>query len=398
MANQIDLTQDLPWEYFSRTGLIRPEQTTEWNQFRTAARNFVTPAVDAVFKHLLNELSRYKAERNAARAEATEKQTCINRLIEERDDYMAEWRVATRRIKELEDASATGTPGASQEVRGSSTAPSTATSSKAQKSEKVADPPVFRGKEGDKLMNPKYEDWIIAMRRKLRANADQYNTKELRIAYVDERVDREAADHLRPYLDKTNPLCATTAEKLFSKLDEVYKDPNRVEKARDKLRKLWMNPKDNFHTFHTNFIRLAYNAKIAKSEYKFELNSRLYTRLRELVIQEYTRPSMTFAEFISICSTTAHQLKTITDKEAQRRPQNPSRNASLSNPKPAGPQADKKPETSQLPRNPDPRVCFKCNKPGHIAKWCRSNIPLNKNTAVKELEEDTASDSGKESA
>jgi hypothetical protein len=66
--------------------LIRSEQVTEWNQFRTAARHFATPTVNAVFKHLLNELSRYKTERNTARAEAAKKQTRINRLINERNE------------------------------------------------------------------------------------------------------------------------------------------------------------------------------------------------------------------------------------------------------------------------------------------------------------------------
>jgi hypothetical protein len=86
MPDSINLIQDLLWEYFSRTGLIRPEQVTEWNQFCTAARHFTISIVNAVFKHLLNKLSRYKTERNTARAEAAKKQTRINRLIDKRDE------------------------------------------------------------------------------------------------------------------------------------------------------------------------------------------------------------------------------------------------------------------------------------------------------------------------
>jgi hypothetical protein len=66
-----------------------------------------------------------------------------------------------------------------------------------------------------------------------------------------------------------------------------------------------MEPGDDFHTFHTKFIRLAYEAKLAEKEYKFKMNRRLYSKLRTQVIQEYTRQG-TFAEFVSICSTIAH--------------------------------------------------------------------------------------------
>lgn len=65
---------------------------------------------------------------------------------------------------------------------------------KPQKSE-VADPPVFRGKKDGKETDPKFEDWILATKRKLEENADRYSTDELRIADVAGRIRGEAADH-----------------------------------------------------------------------------------------------------------------------------------------------------------------------------------------------------------
>jgi hypothetical protein len=149
------LTQDLPWEYFSRTGLIRPEQVTEWNQFRTAARHFAIPTVDAVFKHLLNKLSRYKTERNTAYTDAAEKQTQIDRLINERDEL-------SHTIIQM-----------TVEQRGSLAPTGLKRSVKIDDLKHLTD-----GKE------PKYEHWLSRMRNKLRENADYFPTESSKITYI----------------------------------------------------------------------------------------------------------------------------------------------------------------------------------------------------------------------
>jgi hypothetical protein len=57
-----------------------------------------------------------------------------------------------------------------------------------------------------------------------------------------------------------------------------------MEQVRNNLYNLKIKLGNNFHTFHTKFIRLAYEAEIAKKKYKFEMNCCLYSKLCTQVI------------------------------------------------------------------------------------------------------------------
>ncbi|OJD25470.1 hypothetical protein ACJ73_03166 [Blastomyces percursus] len=140
-------------------------------------------------------------------------------------------------------------------------------STEGQKSEKIPDPPILTdGKE------PKFDDWYSKMKNRLRANQDRYPTEELRMAYIELRVGGEAADHLRPYLDEQAEEHISTAQELFNVLKEIYEDPNKKEKARDDLQRLYLQRDSDFHEFQTKFLRLAREAKIPHDQYEFELN------------------------------------------------------------------------------------------------------------------------------
>ncbi|BCR91318.1 uncharacterized protein ACHE_70161S [Aspergillus chevalieri] len=61
------------------------------------------------------------------------------------------------------------------------------------KSTKIPDPPMLTdGKE------PRFEDWLLLMSQKLTANADHFDTSQLRIAYVASRCDGKARKHITP--------------------------------------------------------------------------------------------------------------------------------------------------------------------------------------------------------
>ncbi|OJD09881.1 hypothetical protein ACJ73_10037 [Blastomyces percursus] len=216
------------------------------------------------------------------------------------------------------------------------------------------------------------------MKNKLRANQDRYPTEELRMAYIELRVGGEAADHLHPYLDEQ-------AEEHVSTAQELFNDPNKKEKARDDLQELYLQHDSDFHEFQTKFLRLAREAKIPHDQYKFELNRRLYSRLRELVIQEYARQG-TYHEFSKVCSTTAHNLRAINDNTNWRIKKGlTSTTKSIETKQTPNTKMEMPPHKEKLMRE---GKCFKCEKYGHLAKYCTAS-----NSAVKlvELEE-----SGKE--
>lgn len=65
-----------------------------------------------------------------------------------------------------------------------------------KRSAKIPDPPLLT--DGVK---PPINDWLSAIRTKLDANADHYETEKLRIAYVSIRVGDEAIPFIRERLD-----------------------------------------------------------------------------------------------------------------------------------------------------------------------------------------------------
>ena len=62
-----------------------------------------------------------------------------------------------------------------------------------RKSAKIADPPLL-----DNGTNPRFEDWMILMKNKLRANADHYPTTEIQLALVAGRCTGAAFKHIAP--------------------------------------------------------------------------------------------------------------------------------------------------------------------------------------------------------
>jgi alanyl-tRNA synthetase len=176
MPDLIDLTQDLPWEYFSRTGLIRPEQVTEWNQFRTAARHFATLTVNAVFKHLLNKLSRYKTERNTARTEVAKRQTRIDRLIDECDKLSHT--IVRITVKQRGSLALAGP----------------------KRSAKINDP---KHLTDDK--EPKYKHWLLHICNKLRENADYFLIESSKITYIKNRTNNKTACYITSCIRPKHP-------------------------------------------------------------------------------------------------------------------------------------------------------------------------------------------------
>lgn len=70
------------------------------------------------------------------------------------------------------------------------------------------------------------------MERKFEANADHYNSDLLRMAYVEGRVQGDAAKHLKARSQKDAIDRFTTAEEMLIVLNEVYGNKNRLEEAR----------------------------------------------------------------------------------------------------------------------------------------------------------------------
>ena len=78
------------------------------------------------------------------------------------------------------------------------------------------------------------------MRKKLRSNKDHFPTKDMKLAYTEGRISRQAAIYTEERFkeDATKPY--KTTEDLFEHLHIIYTDLNRVFIAKNKFKKLYI--------------------------------------------------------------------------------------------------------------------------------------------------------------
>jgi hypothetical protein len=182
----------------------------------------------------------------------------------------------------------------------------------ARKSTKIPDPPELV--DGT---DPTFDDWVLLMKEKLEANADHYDTPQLRIAYVVSRTKGEARSHVIERRKDSSPDKYRDASDIFEHLHIVYNDVNKTLVAREKLRKLFLRQSDKFHTFLSEFLRLAAETKIPKEEWKEELHRRLTVELQKMTAAKLDEEDVPFKAFAEHCSRMASRLGLINGR-AQR--------------------------------------------------------------------------------
>src|SRR5262245_53596785 len=88
--------------------------------------------------------------------------------------------------------------------------------------------------------DPKYEHWLSRMKNKLRINADHFPTETAKIAYIENRTDKEAARHIEPRMRPEHPEHYVLAEDVFEHLSSIYVDANKLQNAKTDFRRLVM--------------------------------------------------------------------------------------------------------------------------------------------------------------
>ena len=267
------------------------------------------------------------------------------------------------------------------------------TSATSKKSTELTDPPVLT--DG---IEPEFSDWLSRMKKKLKINYDHYPTEEFKLAYAEGRIAGDAAAHIRIRLQEDAIDLYQTVNDLFEHLQSIYEDPNKLFTAKIDFRKLFMKKEQNFHDFHTKFMRQASEAKISPAEWKYELYMKLATDLQKAVISPFNQQS-SFQEFAKECAVYDQSLKAIQEREARFSGRSKTSNKETTKPtktyeatttttampKPTG-NTDWKPrpkydntERQQLSRT---GRCFICQQSGHMMNDC----PQRKN-GIHEIEE-----------
>lgn len=269
--------------------------------------------------------------------------------------------------------------------------PTPATTS-VRKTTKISDPPVLTdGKE------PRFEDWLLLISQKLAANADHFDTPQLRKAYVVSRCEGKARKHIIPRMrdDAMNPY--TDSKDMLNHLKTIYDDPNRVTTAKHQFRQLYMKASDKFHNFLSEFLYLAVEAGVAEHDWKDELYHKLTTELQKLCITASIQNS-SFQEFSSAVSQTASRLEVINHRTQRNRSFAPSnRDTTNKGTSQSGTAVKKEPTPSQGTSPTTQRMgnaehdrlmkegrCFHCQEHGHLARDCPTKASTSE---LKELEQ-----------
>ena len=134
------------------------------------------------------------------------------------------------------------------------------------------------------------------MAKKLAANADHYDTKALRMVYVDDCIDSNTYKHLAAKSRIGARKLFATTEEMFEVLQKAYGNINRQHKAMNKFRDLKMTK--NFNSFWAEFQVLAselnHNKSTLISKLKFKLTPLLSWAMADSVswptdIYEYAK-------------------------------------------------------------------------------------------------------------
>ncbi|EEH17366.1 hypothetical protein PABG_07362 [Paracoccidioides brasiliensis Pb03] len=375
------------WRYVLTRPTDQPRVSLE--EFRQAIhsdKDHVYKELAAIFdsifddeKTLRDTITRLRMERNNATDQAAVKQSQIDELIAERDELS---HTLVRMTVSNQAASRGVTP-----------------SETTRRSVKIDDPKhLTDGKE------PKFEHWLSRMKNKLRENADHYPTERMRIAYIENRTDGDAARHIAPRMEEDHPERYQTAEEIFEHLKSIYEDANKLQNAKSDYRKLIMRNGDNYHEFVTKFLHLAGEAKIAKEDYKTDFNDKLSFDLQRTVAVANATTN-TYAEFQKICAQAAHTLQTINATQKSKSLRGNGSNVFKQNtPRASDSQTSHSTSATKsstikeaLGARPDIQ-CYYCKEKGHIARNCPAKQKSQQ--VITELtENDTpepSADSGKE--
>lgn len=267
------------------------------------------------------------------------------------------------------------------------------------KSGNIADPkPLSDGK------NPRFEDWSMAMQRKLITNADRYPTEYDKLTYIFSRCEGLAQRTIFPRMGPESASPYDTAEDCFKHLRVAFSDPNRELKAQRKYRDLKMFGKHSFGEFVSEFSILAQEANIDPSLFKRDFNEALTYRLRSAVVTYYIDRNVDFDQFVNYC----HQLDdshTAIDEDRKRSKEGPAtaggnaktiRSAALKSTTSSA-TTDRAP-TLITPRTVTPLTdedraryriegrCFYCRELGHIGKECPKRLARSAITTLSALE------------
>ena len=132
---------------------------------------------------------------------------------------------------------------------------------------------------------PFIDDWLSAIRTKLKSHAILYHTEELRMGYVKALVYDPAMSFIRPRLDSDYPHPYTTAEEVLDQLKRSLGKSKATKRsdAKTEWGTLYQRDRD-YPPFWADFQRVATTLDIHEEDLVEELRNRLSSDLKDAIV------------------------------------------------------------------------------------------------------------------
>jgi len=293
---------------------------------------------------------------------------------------------------------------------------------------KIPDPPVLTDGR-----NPPIDTWLVDVSRKLRGNAAQFPTEDIKISYVVGYIQGQARGFVQARLEEDSPKPFTTVQQILDTLKKALGKSKEAKKqeAREEFRRLYQNDRD-FPSFWADFIRVTFLLGKTEEDQYDELRERVSVELQEKLVDKHFDDIYGLADY---CTTTEPKLRSVkalrmreeklktqrdtrkknhqsgrslenkgfSKKDSQQNGNRGREGAKENRPSPEEQKMTGEKSKELMPTNrPKPESfpfrCHRCQKIGHIAKHCPETVSaLEGQQRVEEVSDESDSESqGKE--